>query len=91
MIEDNFREEFKPKIKEIYNILNGTFENKTDTVINILSSLKDNPDLNSKERTMVLDGLLLFLLGYARLDVIDMGGLTTEESIENIKAILRAA
>ena len=91
LIEDNFREEFKPKIKEIYNILNGTFENKTDTVINILSSLKDNPDLNSKERTMVLDGLLLFLLGYARLDVIDMGGLTTEESIENIKAILRAA
>lgn len=91
LIEDNFREEFKPKIKEIYNILNGTFENKTDTVINILSSLKDNPNLNSKERTMVLDGLLLFLLGYARLDVIDMGSLTTEESIENIKAILRAA
>lgn len=91
LITDNFREEFKPQINEIYNILNGNFENKVDTVVNILASLKDNPQLNVRERNMVLEGLLLFLLGYARLDVIEMGNITNEETIENIKAILRAA
>ncbi len=88
---DKFRAEFQPKIREVYNILNGRFENKVDTVINTLSALSDNPELNAQERAMVLEGLLLLLLGYAKQDIIDMGNLTGEESLENIKAILRAA
>ena len=88
---DNFSEEFKPKIEEIYNILNGRFEDKIDTVINILASLKENLQLTSQERTMVLEGLLLLLLGYAKQDIIDMGNLTDDNSIANIKALLRAA
>jgi len=91
LITDNFSNEFKPKIEEVYNILNGRFNDKADTVINILSSLKDNQQLNSQERTMVLEGLLLLLLGYAKQDVIDMGNLTDDNNIANIKAILRAA
>jgi hypothetical protein len=88
---DKFRAEFQPKIREVYNILNGRFENKVDTVINTLSALSDKPGLNSQERAMVLEGLLLLLLGYAKQDIIDMSNLTGEESLENIKAILRAA
>lgn len=91
LVIDNFSNEFKPKIEEVYNILNGRFNDKIDTVINILSSLKDNQQLNSQERTMVLEGLLLLLLGYAKQDIIDMGNLTDDNSIANIKAILRAA
>ena len=88
---DKFSSDIQPKIIEIHNILNGTFENKIDSIISILASLKDNPQLNIQERNFVLEGLLLFLLGYARQDVIDMGSLTSEENIANIKAILRAA
>ena len=88
---NNFRPEFKSKIEEVYNILNGKFENKVDTVIHILSSLKDNTELNKEERTMILEGLLLLLLGYAKQDIIDMGNITNDNTIANIKAILRAA
>ena len=88
---DYFRAQYQPKIDEVYKILNGRFENKVDTVINVLSTLKDNSELNSQEREMVLEGLLLLLLGYAKQDILDMGNLTNEESLENIKAILRAA
>ena len=91
LVIDNFSNEFKPKIEEVYNILNGRFDDKIDTVINILSSLKDNQRLNSQERNMVLEALLLLLLGYAKQDIIDMGNLTDDNSIANIKAILRAA
>lgn len=88
---NKFRAQYQPKIDEVYKILNGRFENKVDTVINTLSALSDNPELNSQERAMILEGLLLLLLGYAKQDIIDMGNLTSEESLENIKAILRAA
>ncbi|MCR4663154.1 MAG: hypothetical protein K5622_04625, partial [Endomicrobiaceae bacterium] len=91
LIIENFREDFSQKIKEVYNVLNGRFENKIDTVINILSALKDNPELNNQEREMVLEGLLLLLLGYAKQEIIDMGNITDDNSIANIKAILRAA
>ena len=40
---------------------------------------------------MVLEGLLLLLLEYAKQDIIDMGNLTDDNNIANIKAILRAA
>ena len=39
---------------------------------------------------MVLEGLLSLLLGYATPNI-DMSELTSEQSIANIKAILRAA
>ena len=52
---NNFSNEFKPKIEEVYNILNGRFTDKIDSVINVLSSLKGNQQLNSRERTMVLE------------------------------------
>jgi len=89
---DNFRAEFKQEIERVHSILNtsGTVEDRQDTVINILNSLKDNPKLNSQERAMVLEGLLSLLIGYAT-PTIDTDKLMNEESLENIKAILRAA
>ena len=89
---DNFRAEFKQEIERVHTILNtsGTVEDRQDTVINILNSLKDNPKLNSQERAMVLEGLLSLLLGYATPNI-DTDKLMNEESLENIKAILRAA
>ena len=89
---ENFRDEFKQEIERVHSILNntGTVEDREDLVIHLLSSLKDNPELNSQERAMVLEGLLSLLLGYATPNI-DMSELTNEESIANIKAILRAA
>lgn len=89
---DNFRAELKQEIERVHTILNtsGTIEDRQDTVINILNSLKDNPELTSQERAMVLEGLLSLLLGYAT-PTIDTDKLMSEESLENIKAILRAA
>ena len=91
LVIEKFSTETQPKIDEVYKILNGKFENKVDTVINILSSLNNNPKLTSQEKAMILEGLLLLLLGYAKQDIIDMGNISQEETIANIKAILRAA
>ena len=89
---ENFRAEFKQEIERVHSILNntGTVEDRVGTVINILSPLKDNPELTSQERAVVLEGLLSLLLGYATPNI-DMSELTNEQSIANIKAILRAA
>lgn len=89
---ENFRAEFRQEIERVHSILNtaGTVENREDSVISTLSSLKDNPNLNSQERAMILEGLLSLLLGYATPNI-DTDKLMSEESIENIRAILRAA
>ncbi|MBR4632724.1 MAG: hypothetical protein IKO48_05350 [Elusimicrobia bacterium] len=93
LIIDNFRKEFQQEIKKVLDTLNaaGTVEGREDFAIAELSSLKDNSQLNEQERTMVLEGILLLLLGYARQDTIDIGTAVNADNIANIKALLSAA
>ena len=93
LIIDNFRKEFQQEIKKVLDTLNaaGTVEGREDFAITELSSLKNNSQLNEQERTMVLEGILLLLLGYARQDTIDIGTAVNADNIANIKALLSAA
>jgi phosphomannomutase len=104
LIIDNFRKEFEQEIKKVFYTLNdtGTVKGKEYIAIDGLSSLlkekkdKDNnsqfPKLNSQERAMVLEGILLLLLGYARQDTIGIiGTAVNTDNIANIKALLSAA
>lgn len=87
---DIFKDGNKQKITEIYSILNSSYKDKYDTVINILSSLNENSSLTVEERTAVLDALLLMLLVYARQENLKLATKNID-SIANMKAILSAA
>ncbi|MEA5001185.1 MAG: glucose-6-phosphate isomerase [Endomicrobiaceae bacterium] len=87
---DIFKDGNKQKITEIYSILNSSYKDKYDTVINILSSLNENSSLTVEERTAVLDALLLMLLVYARQENLKLATKNID-SIVNMKAILSAA
>lgn len=87
---EKFSNEIKPKIEELFTILNSSYDDKIDTVINILSSVSELPVISRQEKEVVIEGLLSLLLEYARQDIITLD-INAEQNIENIKAILRAA
>lgn len=91
LVKEKFSANILPEINKIVNILNGA-EGNIDTIIAMLSSLKDNSSLNNEERAAVLEGLLLLLFSDARKPEADIRNMLNENmDIKKMHAILSAA
>lgn len=88
---EKFSNVIKPKIEEIFNILNSSYEDKIDTVINVLASVSDGPQATAQEKEFIIEGLILLLGEYASQNILTFNFGNTTDDIANIKALLRAA
>ncbi len=91
LITEKFNANVQPEITKVVNILNGA-DGNIDTIITILSLLKDNSTLTNEERAAVLEGLLLLLFSDAIKPEADISSILGENmDIKKMHAILSAA
>ena len=91
LIAENFGTNIKPEITKVINILNGA-DGNIDTIITMLSSIKDNSAISNEEKAAVLEGLLLLLFNDARKPEADFSSMLSENmDIKKMHAILSAA
>lgn len=89
---EKFSVAIQSEIAKVQNILNGQADGNIDTIIAMLSSIKDNSALTKEDRTAVLEGLLLLLFSDARKPEADIRSMLGENlDIKKMHAILSAA